>query len=210
METNIEETFQIQAPIDAVWEFLMDPHRVVVCMPGAELEQITDDNSFLGNVKLKVGFVTVSYKGRVQFTEVDQQSYLVRLEAQGQETTGGGGTAKGTMSSRLQALPDGGTEVKLELRMDITGRMIEFGRGMIRSVSRQLIQQFVTCAKQQLETPEATAPDAGTRVEEGPSAVGETKAEKQTKPIAMLPLVLHVLGASVGRFFRRLFGRSAE
>ena len=71
MAIEIRETFQVQAPIDTVWRFVMDPEQVVTCMPGAELEQALDDRTFLGRVKIKLGAITTSYKGRVEFTEVD-------------------------------------------------------------------------------------------------------------------------------------------
>lgn len=155
MQTNIEETFEINAPVDEVWAFLMDPNRVAPCMPGAELEEIEDERTFLGSIRLKVGFVSVGYQIRAQFTEVDPENHTARLEAQGREAVdgGGGGAAKGTMYSRSKALPNGGTEVTVEVTMDVSGRMMEFGRGMFRSVSRQLIKKFVACAKQKLESP---------------------------------------------------------
>ena len=152
MQTKIEETFEIGAPVEAVWAFLMDPRQVVECMPGAVLEEIEDERTFHGSIKLKVGFVGVSYKMRVRFTEIDAVTHTARLEAEGQEGIKGGGTAKGTMSSSSRALPDGGTEVTVGVEMDITGRMIEFGKGMIRSVSRQITKKFVRCAKEKLET----------------------------------------------------------
>ena len=154
MQTNIEETFEIQAPVDEVWAFLMDPQQVAACMPGAELDAIEDEQTFVGTIKLKVGFVGVGYKIRVRFTEVDAQSHTARLEAQGKETVEGGGIAKGTMVSRSKALPDGGTEVTVEVAMEISGRMMEYGKGMFRSVSRQLTKKFVACAKEKLESSE--------------------------------------------------------
>ena len=151
MQTSVEETFEIEAPVASVWDFLMDPHRVVECMPGAVLDEIEDERTFVGNIKLKVGFVAVSYKMRVRFTEIDHEAHFARIEAEGQEGTKGGGTAKGTMTSSSRALPDGGTEVTVGVEMELTGRMIEFGKGMIRSVSRQITKKFVACAKDKLE-----------------------------------------------------------
>lgn len=152
MQTKIEETFEIRAPVEAVWAFLMDPSQVVECMPGAELVEVEDERTFLGTIKLKVGFVAVSYQMRVKFIEIDHDAYFARIEAEGHEGAKGGGKALGTMSSRSRALPDGGTEVTVGVEMDISGRMIEFGKGMIRSVSRQITKKFVSCAKERLET----------------------------------------------------------
>src|ERR1043166_2903987 len=109
MAIEIRETFQIHAPIDAVWRFVIDPQTVVTCLPGAQLDEVVDGRTFLGNVKVKVGAITATYKGRVNFTQLDEQQHIVQMTAEGRET--GGGMAKGTMASRLRSLPDGQTEV---------------------------------------------------------------------------------------------------
>lgn len=189
MAIDIQETFQIGAPVDAVWRFLMDPHRMVVCMPGAELEEVVDDRTFLGSIKVKVGPVVTSYRGRVQFTEVDEQGHSVQMVAEGREASGG--MAKGTMSSRLRALSDGQTEVVAEASVNVTGRIMQFGRGMIQDVSHQLFQQFVDCTKARLEAPEG--------------AVAEEAALGEKEPIRIVPLVLAALWSAIARFFRRLF-----
>ena len=69
MAIEIRETFVVEAPIDKVWRFVIDPQRVVGCMPGAELDEVVDDKTFLGTVSIKVGAVTARYAGRVQFNE---------------------------------------------------------------------------------------------------------------------------------------------
>ena len=194
MAIEIRETFQVQAPIDAVWRFVMDPDQVVACMPGAELEEAVDDHTFLGRVKVKLGAITTSYKGRIQFTEVDEEGHTVRMVAEGRET--GGGTAKGTIFSCLRALPDGQTEVVAEASVDLTGRVMQVGRGMIQGVSQQLFQQFVASTKERLE---------GAQGADSPMPVAV-----EQEPVRLLPLILRVLWSPVARFFRRLRGRPAD
>lgn len=191
MAIRIQETFQIQAPVDAVWRFFMDPQQVAACMPGAALEEVQDERTFRGSIKVKVGAITTSYEGRVTLTTVDEASYTVQMVAEGGET--GGGTARGTMSSSLRPLPDGGTEVVAEASVDLTGRIVQVSRGMIQGVAHELFQQFVTCAKQRLETPQGVA--------EG------TASATQNQPIRILPLVLRVLWSAIAHFFRRLLRR---
>jgi carbon monoxide dehydrogenase subunit G len=193
MAIEIRETFQVQAPIDAVWRFVMDPDQVVACMPGAELEQAVDDRTFLGRVKVKLGAITTSYRGRIQFTEVDEQGHTVRMVAEGRET--GGGTAKGTIFSCLRALPDGQTEVVAEASVDLTGRVMQVGRGMIQGVAQQLFQQFVASTKERLERAEG--------------ADGQTAVQVDQEPLRLLPLILQVLWSPVARLFRRLRRRPA-
>ncbi len=189
MAIEITETFQVEAPIDAVWSFMLDPHQVVTCMPGAQLEEVVDDRTFLGSVKVKLGAITTSYKGRVQITEMDEQTHTVKLTAEGRET--GGGTAKGTLNSQLRSLPDGQTEVLAQASIDLTGRVMQMGRGMIQGVSHQLFQQFVASTRERLQAP--------------PGATSEL-APAESTPIRALPLLLGTLRAAIVRFFRRLFG----
>ena len=190
MSIQIEETFQIAVPVETVWQFLLDPHRIVTSMPGAELEEVVDDRTFDGVVKIKLGAITTRYRGRVQLTEVDAEAHRVCMLAEGRET--GGGTAKGTLTSELRALPDGHTEVVTSAQVDLTGRVMQVGRGMIQGVSSQLFGQFVSRTRQALEQPASDA--------------------MPTAPIAddsvpLLRVILGVIWAPVARFFRRLFGR---
>lgn len=193
MAINLKETFRVNAPVDKVWTFLLDPHEVVLCMPGAELDEVLGDDTFLGSMRVKVGPITATYKGRVQFTTVDAGAHVIQMTAEGVEA--GGGNARGTMSSRLQPLPDGGTEVLAEASAEITGRIMQFGRGMIQGVSQQLFQQFAGAVAQRLEAPE--------------TAANEAADQTAQKPVSVLPLVLRYIWSVIVRFFRRVFGRGA-
>ena len=78
MGQRIEERFVVRAPVEKVWAYLVDPRRVVTCLPGAELTEVVDERTFHGAVKVKVGPVTVSYKGKVILEEVDDAARRVR------------------------------------------------------------------------------------------------------------------------------------
>jgi len=191
MAISLQETFQVGAPIEAVWAYVMDAQRVAGCMPGAALDEVVDEQTFLGTIRVKVGAITTSYKGRIQFVQVDEAGRSVQMMAEGRET--GGGTAKGTMSSRLRAISRNETEVVVEASVDVTGRIAQVSRGMIEGVSRQLFQQFVACAKASLETPEHAA----------------AAIEQANKPVSVLPLVFRAVWASIVGLFRKLLRRSS-
>jgi carbon monoxide dehydrogenase subunit G len=157
-------------------------------MPGAELEEVVDERTFLGNVKVKVGAITATYKGRVRLTELDGGGHTVQLVAEGRDASGG--TAKGTMVGRLRSVPGGGTEVVAEASIDLTGRIMQVGRGMIQGVSQQLFQQFVASAKTRLEA-----------VQDG---VAEANVPASPKPIRIVPLLLQALVSAIRRFLRRV------
>ena len=151
MQTKIEETFEIQAPVEAVWAFLMDPHRVVECMPGAELVEVEDERNLPRQYQAEGGICGGQLSDAGAIHRNRSRSVFCSNPSRGSENTKGGGRALGTMSSQSRALSDGVTEVTVGVEMDITGRMIEFGKGMIRSVSRQITKKFVSCAKGKLE-----------------------------------------------------------
>ncbi len=200
MAIEIRETFQVKAPVDAVWKFVMDPQQVVTCMPGAALDEVVDAQTFLGTVKVKVGAITATYKGRVQFTQVDHQGHSMQMLAEGRET--GGGMAKGTMSSHLRALSTSETEVVAEASVDLTGRLMQVGRGMIQGVARQLFQQFAEAFKQRLEVAQAAqGSDSAAQGAAAPAPVGEPQA------IRVLPLLLRALWSAIVRLWQRVFGR---
>ena len=200
MAFKIEESFEVQAPVERVWEYLIDPARVAVCLPGAELLESRDDGSYLGAVKVKVGPVAMSYKGTVKFTERDEQARVVRLVGEGREA-GGGGSAKLTMLSRIVALENHGSQVTVEAEVDLVGKIVQFGRGMIEQVSRQLFRQFAACAKQQLEV--ANDPPA-----EAAQSAAQSGAE--VKSVSAIPLALNALWAVIVRSLKRLFGKQGD
>jgi len=172
---RIEETFQLQVPADRVWAYLIDPRQVVTCLPGAELTSVQDESTFLGKVKVKVGPVTAAYSGKVVITERDESARIVRIVGEGRESAGAG-SAKMTMTSTIVALPSGGTEVRVTADVDIVGKIVQFGRGMIESVNKQLFKQFTACVRATLEAPGAPVSEAIAAVGEPPMTSGGSPA----------------------------------
>ena len=195
MAFKIEERFEVQAPVERVWKYLIDPKRVVECLPGAELLEQQDEHNFTGAIKVKVGPLSMSYKGNAKFTEVNEQTHQVRMVGDAREV-GGSGSTKVSMLNTVAALPSGGSEVSVVADVELVGKIVQFGRGMIEEVSRQMFRQFASCVKQHLEVAEAPQPSAPT-----PEIPVETKA------VAAAPLAFRALWAIIARFFRRLFGK---
>lgn len=195
MAFKIEERFEVQAPVERVWKYLIDPARVVECLPGAELLEMKDEHNFVGAIKVKVGPLSMSYKGNAKFTEVNEQTHQVRMVGDAREV-GGSGSTKVSMLSTVAPLASGGSEVVVTADVELVGRIVQFGRGMIEEVSRQMFRQFSTCVKGKLEA-----------VEEAQSQPADNPApppEKQA--VAAAPLAFRALCAIITRFFKRLFG----
>jgi carbon monoxide dehydrogenase subunit G len=110
MAFKIEERFEVQAPVERVWQYLIDPQRVVQCLPGAELLEQKDDGTFIGAIKVKVGPLSMSYKGQGKFTDINEETHQVRMVGDAREVTGSGST-KVSMLSTVSPLPNGGSEI---------------------------------------------------------------------------------------------------
>jgi len=199
MGFKIEERFEVQAPVERVWKYLIDPARVVECLPGAELVEMKDEHSFVGAIKVKVGPMSMSYKGNGKFTEVNEQTHQVRMVGDAREVSGSGST-KVSMLSSVAPAANGGSEVVVSAEVELVGRIVQFGRGMVEEVSRQMFRQFSTCVKAKLEVVEEAQPTAAA---ENPGPPSETQA------VAAAPLAFRAIWAIVVRFFKGLFRRDS-
>ena len=161
MALRIEETFDVRAPEDLVWRWLTDPREVVHCLPGAELTEARDERTYAGKVKVKVGPVTIAYEGVAVIEEQDDAARRIRMRAEGKEAAGSG-SARMTMTTTLERHDAGGGVVlRVVADVDVVGRIVQFGRGMIESVSKQIFRQFADCVRATLE-PRAAAITAET------------------------------------------------
>ncbi|MBP6104967.1 MAG: SRPBCC family protein [Steroidobacteraceae bacterium] len=206
MAIELRQTFQVRAPIDTVWAFMLNPENVVACMPGASLTQVVDEKSFVGAVKVKVGAVTAQYQGKITYVETDRTAGLVKMLAEGKER--GGGTVQGTIVSQLIAIEGGAaTSVETSSRIDLTGKIAQVGRGMIEGVSGQIIKMYVNNVRAMLE-PAAAAP-AGAAVGTGQQpATPPPAALARQESINIVAVVLRTLWERLKSFFKRLFGRT--
>ncbi|GAA2539651.1 SRPBCC family protein [Mycolicibacterium diernhoferi] len=145
MELNNE--FRVAVPAATVWEVFTDVERVAPCLPGATLLSV-DGDDFTGAVKVKVGPITVSYKGVATYQEKDAAAQRLVLKAEGKETRGNG-TAAATVTAQLK--PEGdATHVVITTDLAISGKAAQFGRGVLADVSGNLIAQFARSLEAEL------------------------------------------------------------
>ena len=192
---RIDNQFDVSAPPDKVYAFLLDVNRVVTCMPGAELAEVVDPTTFKGKVKIKVGPITVAYNGTARIAERDEATRVATLEAEGRETTGPG-SARATARMSVAEVSDAAgatSRVLLEADLVVAGRIANFGRGVMEDVSKRLVSQMAECIKANLES---AAPEAG-----GAEAPAQPMAP--AKPVNALSLFFAVLWDRIKRLFRR-------
>ena len=143
MAIELDNSFTVPVPPEQAWDVLLDVERIAPCMPGASVTSVAGDE-VEGQVKVKLGPLSLTYKGTAKFTEKDQENRTIAIEATGKETRGAG-----TASANVQAVlkpgdADGSTLVAIHTSLNVTGRPAQFGRSLLPEVSGKLIAQFAT------------------------------------------------------------------
>lgn len=150
---ELTNDFTVPVPFERAWTVLTDVELIAPCLPGAQLTEVEGDE-FRGVVKIKVGPITAQYKGSARFSEMDKDAGRVVLAAKGRDTRGQG-NAEATITAILHAEGDT-TKVEVVTDLAITGKVAQFGRGVLADVSAKLLGQFVDS----LESSVLSAPDA--------------------------------------------------
>lgn len=181
---KLEHSFTVPVGVDEAWKILLDIELIGPCMPGATIDSV-DGDDFTGTVKVKLGPIGLTYKGKASFVEKDEAAHRAVIDARGRDARG-----NGTASARVTAvLSDQGesTLVEVDTELDITGKPAQFGRGVMVDVGNKLIGQFAdnlaaTIGADHSSSPEAPSSDA--------AAVAETPAEPASaSPPAQSPAV---------------------
>ena len=137
MELNND--FEVSAPIEKVWEVINNVELIAPCLPGAQLEEVENDE-YKGFVKVKVGPITAQYKGVAKFVEKDDSNHRVVIRGEGRDTRGAGNAAADITAS-LESTTEG-TRVNVVTDLKITGKVAQFGRGVMADISKKLMSQF--------------------------------------------------------------------
>lgn len=207
---KLEQSFEVRAPVERVWETLIDIERVAPCLPGAEISEAGDGRTYRGSFSVRLGPTTAAYRGELQLEDVDQAARRVVMRASGQDKRGQG-SAKASIVSTMHEEGDA-TRVDVETDFTITGRLARFGRGgMIQDISNRLLREFADCLQQKIEAPPAAEPNAVDAVlaatPEGaaaaPPALGGTDAPTTAKPIGGFSLFFRALLDRLRRLFSR-------
>lgn len=201
---ELTNDFSVSVPVDQAWAVLTDLERIAPCMPGAQLQEVEGDE-YRGVVKVKVGPITAQYKGMATFQERDDSDHRAVIRAEGRDTRGQG-NASATITATLE--PDGdGTRVKVVTDLTVTGKVAQFGRGVLADVSGKLLDQFVQALETDVlsgpKTPDTPpiatdAPSPGASVPH-PNGSGSVGARRIDSPPARPVDLLDTAGSSVAR-----------
>ena len=207
---EFENTFSVQVPVDEAWAILTDVERIAPCMPGAELTEVIDENSFKGKVSVRLGPVALTFAGDARFEDRDDSGHSARVKAQGRDAKGRGG-ANANVDFRLVPAEDGTTEVQIRTDLQLSGSVAQYGRGvgMIKDVATQLIDRFADALHEQIVA------ERGATDEEEEAASESDDAQPAPAPPAAKPISGFSLGVSVMwnaflRWLRGLFGARSD
>ncbi len=168
MAEQIVNEFTVNRPIDEAWPIICDVERIAPCLPGAELEEIEGD-VYRGKVKVKLGAVNAQFKGEAQFVERDDVAHHALLKAKGRDT-GGRGNAEAEIVADAESLSPTSTKCTVTADLHITGKVAQFGRGIMGDVSKKLMDQFAANLNRMLDE------QGDTPATEPPAAVAEPPA----------------------------------
>jgi carbon monoxide dehydrogenase subunit G len=188
---QLEHSFTVPVGIDDAWKVLLDIEQVAPCMPGAAIETV-DGDDFTGSVKVKLGPIALTYKGKASFVEKDEAAHRATIDAQGKDSRGNG-TAAAKVTATLTSEGAATTRVNVLTDLNITGKPAQFGRGVMVDVGNKLIGQFADSLSSQLSASggaPASAPAAEADAEPAPAAApaaGANGATKATAPAKRAP-----------------------
>jgi hypothetical protein len=229
MAIELDNSFTVPVPPEKAWDVLLDVERIAPCMPGASVLSISDDgNEIEGQVKVKLGPLSLSYKGTAKFTEKDQANHTIAIQASGKETRGAG-TASANVQAVLKPADEAGsTLVAIHTSLNVTGRPAQFGRSLLPEVSGKLIAQFASnlqalIASDNAPAEEAASPEADGTVADSSGEAASASAKPAAAPamkqeeslnaftFVVVPILKRVIpvaavGAAIAIVIRRLTG----
>lgn len=197
---ELHHEFTVPVPVDEAWLTLLDIERIAPCMPGASVEEY-DGKTVTGAVKVKVGPITVTYKGTAVFEDQDETAHRMVLVASGRETHGQG-TARATVTGTLSEHDDG-TAVSVRTDLTVTGRPAQFGRGVMAEVGDRLVGQFAACLSERLAEPTGSAAVTEEQPEEPLDLLRTAGVPVAKRAGAVVAVVVAVLVVARVRRWRR-------
>jgi uncharacterized protein len=200
---EFDNAFEVPLPPAVAWPILMDIERIAPCMPGAQLTEVIDKNTYKGNISVRLGPVALTFAGVVRFEEIDDTNHTARVKAQGTDAKGRGG-ANAAASFRLEATPTG-SKVLVHTDLTLSGAVAQYGRGvgMIQATAAQLMKQFAENLKAQPAMSRAAAAPASAASVNAVPPASPSGPPAAAKPISGFALMGRVIWDAIARLFTR-------
>lgn len=208
MAEQLNNEFTVNRPIDEAWPIITNVEKIAPCLPGAELQEIAQDPDkgevYRGVVKVKLGAISTQFKGDAHFVEKDDENYRAVLKGKGRDT-GGRGNASADITAHAESLSPTSTKVVVTTDLHITGKVAQFGRGILGDVSTKLIDQFADNLNTMIDedgvgSTDAAAEPAATDdapAADAPAAGADDSVRKINGPAADPIDLMDVTGSSI-------------
>lgn len=197
MAEQLINEFTVNRPIDEAWPLITDLERIAPCLPGAELQEV-EGVTYRGVVKVKLGAISSQFKGEAHFIERDDENYRAVIKGAGRDT-GGRGNASAEITAQAEALSPTSTRVAVTTDLHITGKVAQFGRGIMGDVSSKLMAQFADNLNQMIDeqgmvAPQPTAPEPS--ASDAAAAAPSAPTVRKIEGAAAEPIDLMEVGGS--------------
>ncbi len=169
---ELKSDFEVSVGVDRAWEVLTNPELIAPCLPGARLDEVEGDE-FRGAVKVRVGPISAEYRGKATMVELNRDDLRIVIRAEGRDTRGAGNAAA-DITALMEAASENSTKVEVTTDLKISGKVAQFGRGVLGDVSAKLMGKFVDNLEEMLS--ESAEGDEGGEAGNGGDATGEAEA----------------------------------
>jgi carbon monoxide dehydrogenase subunit G len=206
---EFDNEFEVPVPVDEAWSILMDIERIAPCVPGAELTEVVDENTYKGKISVKLGPVALTFNGQTQFEEKDGENHRAKLKAQGTDAKGRGG-AHANVGFHME--PSGtGSKVIIHTDLQLSGAVAQYGRGvgMVKDLAQQIIGQFAANLEKNVIAQQAAPATSEAPTAQAADPTSETPATApppQAAPVQVGSMGLTVLWNAIVRGIKKLFG----
>ena len=204
---EFDNSFEVPLPPAEAWKVLLDIQRIAPCMPGAELTEVVDQNTYKGKIGVRLGPVALTFAGIVKFEQIDSATRTARVAAQGTDAKGRGGANAASLFRREPVA--GGSKVLVHTILTLSGAVAQYGRGVgiIQATAAQLMKQFAACLKEKLAQERPATPAAASAspppMQPSPPIAPTTAPAPTAKPIAGFVLIANVIWSWITGLFRR-------
>lgn len=191
MAEQLINEFTVNRPIEEAWPLITDLERIAPCLPGAELQEIEGD-IYRGVVKVKLGAISSQFKGEAHFVERDDENYRASIKGTGRDT-GGRGNATADITAQAESLSPTSTRVAVTTHLHITGKVAQFGRGIMGDVSSKLMAQFADNLNQMIDE-QGLGSDVAAEAPAAPDAAGSASEPSEAAATPEKPQVRKIEG----------------
>jgi carbon monoxide dehydrogenase subunit G len=189
MLIEFRESVRMKAPLEAVWDFILDPDKIVSCMPGAELKERHPDRSFDGMLHVSFGGMTVQFTGHVAYQNIDEIAHSVDMAVTAKQYGGGG--LSGVINTRISAPSSGETDIEVVSSADLKGGLVRAGQSMIEAMASEIIKEYIANVQRSLDR---MANDSA----------HPAMPSDRARPLSAWRLLLSVLRRKLGSWFGKL------